>query len=148
MTSTTEAAVRALIDRAAIHDVLLRYARGVDRRDFDLVASCFMRDAAYEGALAHGRIEDALAALPARMARYASTMHFMGNQLIELAGDTATSETYTVAYHRLRAGNGQADRTLGLRYLDDFIRDGAQWRICKRVVKVDWERTDPVLPPP
>src|SRR5439155_1377882 len=34
-------AVRMLLDRAEIHDVMMRYAAGVDRRDFELVRACF-----------------------------------------------------------------------------------------------------------
>ena len=139
---TTESAVRELLDRAAIHEVLLRYARGVDRRDFALVASCFMPGAAYDGALAQSTIENALAALPERMARYHSTMHFLGNQLVELNGDTAHSETYAVAYHRLTAGGVSQLRVVAIRYLDDLVRHVEQWRIQRRVVKMEWERTD------
>ena len=36
--------VETLLDRAAIRDVLLRYARGVDRRDLAMVRACFMPD--------------------------------------------------------------------------------------------------------
>jgi hypothetical protein len=138
--ATREGALRALLDRAAIHDVLLRYARGVDRRDFAAVASCFMPGAAYEGVLAGGTIEMALAALPDRLARYESTMHFVGNQLIDLAGDRASSETYAVAYHRLHGGTGL--RVVGIRYLDDWVCHDGEWRIQRRLVKVEWERSE------
>ena len=148
MTSTTEAAVRELCDRAAIHDVLMRYARGVDRRDLDLVAACFTADAAYDGTLAQGTIADALAALRGRLARYEHTMHFMGNQLIEVRGDNATCETYAVAYHRLSSDGPPHDLTVGIRYLDELVRQGEHWRIRRRVVQREWERTDAVVLPP
>ena len=69
--------LQSLIDRAAIHDLIMRYARGVDRRDLDLVASCFAADAAYDGALGSGGIDVVLAALRERMPRYRTTMHFL-----------------------------------------------------------------------
>jgi hypothetical protein len=56
-------ALQALLDRTAIHDLIMRYARGVDRRDLDLVASCFATDAAYEGSLGTGGIDVVLATL-------------------------------------------------------------------------------------
>ena len=142
MSRTTDEAVRELADRAAIQDVLLRYARGVDRRDLDLVASCFMPDASYEGALARGTIADALARLGDRLARYDGTMHFVGNQLIEIRGDTASSETYVVAYHRLANEGAARLFTVGVRYLDELVRDGEQWRIRRRIVRTDWQRTE------
>jgi ketosteroid isomerase-like protein len=146
MSRTTDEAVRKLADRAAIQDVLLRYARGVDRRDLVLVASCFTADASYNGALASGTITDALARLRDRMSRYESTMHFIGNQLVEVNGDTAGSETYAVAYHRL-AGKGPATLfTIAVRYLDEWVRDGDGWRIRRRVVKTEWQRTEALSP--
>lgn len=146
MERTTDEAVRKLADRAAIQDVLLRYARGVDRRDLELVASCFTPDASYEGALASGTIAAALERLRDAMARYDGTMHLVGNQLIEVDGDSARSETYAVAYHRL---TGTTEATLfivGVRYLDDLVRDGDEWHICRRVVKTEWQRTEGPLP--
>lgn len=135
-----EAEVRELLDRAAIHDLLLRYARGVDRKDLALVASCFTPDAAYEGALARGTGREALARLEQRLATWETTMHLMANQLIELAGDRAHSETYAIAYHR---GRG-VELVVGVRYLDDLVRRDGGWLICRRVVALDWQRETPV----
>ena len=139
MTLATDAGLRLLLDRAAIQDVLLRYARGVDRRDFELVASCFTPDASYEGALARGCIADALAALRGQTSRYETTMHFLGNQVIELAGDGARSETYALAFHRLREGGML---TVAIRYVDELVRHGEHWLIRARVVHREWERHD------
>jgi 3-phenylpropionate/cinnamic acid dioxygenase small subunit len=137
--------VQALLDRAAIGDVLLRYARGVDRRDLAMVRDCFTPDCTYEGTLARGTIADALASLAERLGRYAGTMHLMGNQLIALDGDTATSETSCVAYHRL--GSDAADFVTGVRYLDELVREGDRWRIRRRTVRLDWQRHDAVALP-
>ena len=137
--------VQTLLDRAAIRDVLLRYARGVDRRNLAMVRSCFAPDCAYEGTLARGTIADALASLAERLGRYAGTMHLMGNQLITVDGDAATSETSCVAYHRL--ADGGTDFVTGVRYLDDLSRDGDDWRIRRRAVRLDWQRHDAVALP-
>ena len=143
MTLSAEA-ICQLADRAAIQDVLLRYARGVDRRDLDLVASCFTRDASYDGALARGTIGTALARLRDNMARYDSTMHCISNQFVEIAGDSASSETYALAYHRLTDSGVAKLFTVGVRYLDELTREGDTWRICRRVVKREWQRTETV----
>ena len=142
--SPSRTALRALVDRAAIHDVLLRYARGVDRKDLSLVASCFTPDAAYEGSLARGDIGHALEALGTAMARYQTTMHLMGNQRIDLDGDRARCETAAVAFHRQGADGGLRDLTVGVRYVDDLVRRDGAWRICRRVARVEWRRIDPV----
>ena len=130
---------RELADRTAIHDVLCRYARGVDTKDVDLVASCFTSDCAYEGSLGKSTIAEALANLRSAMARYTRTMHCMGNQLIELTGAAAASETYCIARHEL------PDRrtfTVSVRYLDRLICVDGGWRIAQRTAITDWRRYD------
>ena len=134
-----------LVDRAAIHDVLLRYARGVDRGDLDMVAGCFVPGASYEGALGRGTIEGALASLRGAMARYAGTMHFIGNHVIELDGDGARSEAYALAYHRLRDDPGRLF-VVAVRYEDHFVRRVKRWLIARRTVVTEWSRYDMVTP--
>lgn len=45
MAELNQAELRTLLDRAQIHDALMRYSRGVDRGDGELVVSCFHPDA-------------------------------------------------------------------------------------------------------
>jgi hypothetical protein len=45
MGALNEAELRTLLDRAQIHDALMRYSRGVDRGDGELVMSVFHPDA-------------------------------------------------------------------------------------------------------
>ncbi len=39
-----DAALQHLVDRAELHDLVLRYAAGVDRRDWDQIRTCFVPD--------------------------------------------------------------------------------------------------------
>ena len=139
---------RELQDRAAIHDLIMRYARGVDRRDLELVATCFAPDAGYEGSLGVGTIAIALEALRDRMQRYRATMHFMANQLVELNGDRASCETYAIVYHRLDTEDEAQDYVVGVRYLDDLARHGAGWWIVHRTTRLEFQRYDAVVLPP
>jgi ketosteroid isomerase-like protein len=143
-----ENTVRELQDRAAIHDLLLRYAHAVDRRDLEQVASCFTPDAAYQGSLGEGTIQVALSALSERMGRYRTTTHLLANQLVEIRGDMARSETYAPVYHRLDEDLGAHDLIVAVRYLDDLQRSSDGWLICKRVTKMEWQRYDAVELPP
>jgi hypothetical protein len=137
----SDATVRALADRAAIQDVLARYARGVDRKDATMVASCFAPGCAYEGALGRGTIEDVLPALARAMERYAKTLHVLGTQAIELDGDAARVETYCLAHHEVReAAPGRTHRTVAVRYEDAFRRVDGRWLITARTVRAEWER--------
>jgi hypothetical protein len=129
-----------------VRDVLLRYCRGIDRRDFALVRSCYHDDAydmhgSYEGAV-DGFIEHVSTNLP----QWERTMHFIGNQLIELDGDVARCESYCVSYHR-DAGTATEpahDMVIGLRYVDRVERRDGEWRIAHRVCAMEWSRVDPV----
>jgi hypothetical protein len=107
----------------------------VDRRDWDLVASCFTPDA-IATQYAHGRmeaerpIEELLAVMRRGLVHYRATMHFLGNQLVELSGDSAQSETHCVAYHYYAGERGEEDlesymgQTFGRFEREDFGHRG------------------------
>lgn len=139
--------VRRLADRAEIHDVMCRYARGIDRGDADLVRAAYHPDAYDDHVHYKGNVEGFIAATAKRMAEVDNSMHLLGNCLIEFAGpDLALVETY-FASRRTRAPVG--DEALGLapndaicrqqcgRYLDRFERRDGEWRVAKRLVVVD-----------
>jgi hypothetical protein len=141
--------LQRLADRSAIQDCVHRYARGIDRRNWDFLASAF-----HPGAMLHqgdfkGTIEEMLANVAARHAGIEQSAHLLTNILIEFdSDDGAVVETYYLAYLRnahlpavvrtdllgTDAGEGgKVDmRSLG-RYIDRFERRDGQWRIAKRV---------------
>ncbi|MGF7121347.1 MULTISPECIES: nuclear transport factor 2 family protein [unclassified Rhodococcus (in: high G+C Gram-positive bacteria)] len=143
---------RALSDRAEIGDVLHRYYRGVDRRDWALVRSCFFDDAHNDYApFYQGGVDEFMDFLrdPAGFGLFDRTFHFVGNMLIELAGDsdldTADAETYVMAQHTSAADAGNTTRnflTVWLRYLDRFERREGRWAIADRRIEVEWIRND------
>lgn len=136
-------ALQRLVDHRAIGDVLARYCRGIDRRDFDLVRSCYHPDATDDHGTFKGTVEEFLAWVPGQLERFESTMHFTGTQLIEIDGDRAHAETYTVAYHRLKEAPAR-DSIAGLRYVDLLERRNGEWRLVERTVVVEWNRVDEV----
>jgi ketosteroid isomerase-like protein len=129
----------ALRDREDVRDVLHAYARGVDAKDLPRVASCFTPDAAYDGALGRGTIDDALAVLRGAMGRYTATVHRIGNQTVTVDGDRARSEADCLAEHVLADG---AQLTVAVRYHDDLVRSADGWRIARRAVTTLWRRHD------
>jgi len=134
---------RELSDRNAIRDVMLRYASGVDARDLAQVGRLFVAGASYHGALGIGTIESALANLRQRFGDYRATMHWVDHQLIEIAGDHARSETYAVAYHRLKR-LPPTNFVVGVRYLDELVRLEGRWLIADRTVVTEWQRSEPI----
>ena len=133
-----------LLAKAEIADVLHKYARGIDRMDFDLVRSCYHPDAFDDHGALSGDVDTFIAGAEAFLPRFAATMHFLGNMSIEVDGDVARAETYAVAYHRIERENGGKDDIWGIRYVDRFEQRGGEWRIAHRVVAQEWRRVDPV----
>src|SRR5437868_333329 len=99
MASTLDPAVRLLLDRAEIHDVIMRYAAGVDRRDFELVRACFTPDVTGWSSDRETMMERIRGVRVFEM-----TMHMMGNQLIEVRDDEASLHNYAMLTHH-RAGH-------------------------------------------
>jgi ketosteroid isomerase-like protein len=126
-------------DGRAIRELLLRYAHGIDARDLAAVASCFAPDAAYHGALAVGTFADALAALPAAMARYAATRHTITLHDAQVTGDTARSTAECTARHWMPTGGC---RVVAVRYRDQLARAPEGWRITRRDVDTLWSRDE------
>jgi hypothetical protein len=136
-----EVMVRHLWDRNRIASIAPTYARGVDRRDWALVRSCFADEAVVEGSRDSAPVDQYLVLLRAGVEHFPTTMHFMGNQIIDLDDDHAQVETYAVAFHwwGLPAGApDQGNLVVGVRYHDTVRRSGSGWLIGFRRVDLDW----------
>jgi hypothetical protein len=135
-----------LVAQQEIRDVLIRYTRGIDRRDRELVRSCYHPDARDDHGPFKGTVEEFLDWVEDALSYFTSTMHFIGNQLVEVHGDLADAESYCVAYHR-RAATGDEpghDLVMGLRYVDRLERREGEWRIADRLCVFDWTRRDEI----
>jgi len=135
--------VRALWDREQIIGLTRRYARGVDRRDWDLVRSLFTDDAVIQGSVSGGPVDEYLATIRTAVEKYPSTMHALSNHEVDLDGDRAQAQTYAVAFHWAVEPAGTADSgnlVAGVRYLDDLVRVGDGWAIQHRQVSGEWRR--------
>lgn len=145
--SDREAAIDALIAKQEIRDALMRYSRGIDLLDPELVKSAYHADAYDDHGTFKGNAHEFAEHVMTGLSRMECTQHFLGNSLIEIEGNRAYSETYHVAYHRMPAdGDGPArDFTWGGRYVDVFEKRGdGPWLILRRTVVHSWSRIDPV----
>jgi SnoaL-like domain len=129
--------------RAEIHNVLLRYCRGLDRVDMDLVRGAFHADAwvQFPESLHVGSVDGFVDFLAAEMPRFVRTMHNLGNSLIEFDGPTtAHVETYLNADHQgSERHHWKGDYVkLWARYLDRFEQRDGVWLIARRRLLVDW----------
>ena len=134
-------------DRAALADLVHRYAAGVDDRQFDSVAELFTDDAMLtlpdpprdlEPARQHrGRaaIRDAVAAVASTI----RTQHAIVGEVYDagpLPG-TASGRIACVAHHWIEHAEQVRDVTWHLRYDDEYQLLDAQWRIRSRVLTID-----------
>jgi hypothetical protein len=154
MTNTTEA-LQHLIDKDAIRDVLYRYARGVDRGDWELMRSTYHSGAYDDHGEYKGSIEGLIVWLEERFTGVDNSMHFFGNCLIDFAGrDVALVETSFVS-RRLRAPNEGERKLVGAedamcreawgRFIDHFERRNGEWRVAKRYVVLETASTSIAL---
>lgn len=136
-----------LLAEAAIRDLHARYCRAVDRMDFDLLRTCFHPDAKAEFGFFSGDVDAFVAMAQDSLQTYTGTTHFIGNQLVEVNGDSAWAEHYTMAAHRYAADEEGPvrDYVTLIRYVDRVERRDGDWRIARRVLILDSGRTDPVL---
>lgn len=129
--SSLEASVKELIDRQKIWDCLLRYTRGVDRLDRDLMLSAFAEDAVIDqGSLKGSRNALADWVLAYHAQNQVLTQHMMSNHYCEIHGDVAHTET-CVAYYGTNADGNDAF-AVG-RYIDRLVREADDWVIADRV---------------
>jgi hypothetical protein len=138
----SDAELRQLLHERDIRDVVMRYCRGIDRMDRQLVRSCYHPDATDDHGSFSGGVDEFLAWLWPLLERYTLTMHFVGNLLIEVGDDVAAAETYGIAFHRSEDERPQLNLMTGFRYLDRFERRDGEWRIASRVAVTEWSRVD------
>ena len=127
---------KVLLDRRAVRDLIGRYFYGIDRKNRDLILSCFSEDAVYEFVLEE-RVLRGIGELSkvfggSASSGLAQSSHGINSQSLLLDGDRGEADTFAVAH--LVEGLAGPGRILvrGLRYRDDLARGPQGWRIVHR----------------
>ncbi|HXY91418.1 MAG TPA: nuclear transport factor 2 family protein [Acidimicrobiia bacterium] len=136
----THDAVQLLLDREEIHDVVMRYADGVDRRDMTRVRDCFAPDvevADWGGGFAD---RDSMITYISGVAVFEMTMHMFGNQYIAVDGDRAHVDSYAMLTHHRDDDQGVTNElnVSGARYFEDLERREGRWVITRRGGEPRW----------
>jgi 3-phenylpropionate/cinnamic acid dioxygenase small subunit len=122
-------------DRQDISDLLVRYATGIDRRDWPLFRTVFTDDCELDyGEIGAWQGVDAVTDFMRQAhAQAGHTLHRLSNQVITLDGDRATARTYVDALIMAgdNASGGAGVNGIGF-YDDDIVRTQAGWRIARR----------------
>lgn len=138
-----------LLVREEIGDVVKNLARGTDRLDRELMASCYHPDGTDDHNVFRGTGTEFAQWVVDTLGFFQATMHFVASPRIrrDPERDVAKVDTYCVAHHVSKPdGEGlQNDMVLGLRYVDRFERRGRgpddRWLIGARVCAFDWSYT-------
>jgi 3-phenylpropionate/cinnamic acid dioxygenase small subunit len=130
-----------LEDRALIQDVLFRYARAVDRLDYEGIRECYFPDAVDNHGGYIGTVDGLVEDIRRRHQSIDSSQHYITNVLIDFTGeDTAQVESYCLCYLRQQAADSSREHELAVircRYIDRFERREGRWAIADRVVVFD-----------
>ena len=128
-----------LVDLESVRRFPQRYARAVDQRDHDALAALFDPDGSIDGTFGLESVADYLEGMRTRLGSTGTSMHLLGDPLVDLApgADAARLDTYAVVY---QIPDGSDPFTLGMRYLDDLVRLDGEWRIHHRKTERVWMR--------
>jgi len=131
--------LQELLDKQALHELVIRYCRAVDRGDEELLRSVYWEDAIDDHGYHTGTREEFIAHMNATSwtaeQKQVRVQHSLTNETFEIHGDVAYGETYVEV--RDSAGGELAIRGVG-RYVDRFERRDGEWRIAHRRVVPDW----------
>ena len=137
-----------LLDKQAIHEVMMRYCRGVDRQDAELLRSTYWPDAHDDHGLYSGSRDGFVDwVISFLRENFSTVIHKIGNELVEVHGDIAFSESYFTGYYDFVQDGRPHTRMSCGRYVDRFERRDGEWRIARRTVVNDWGRIDPLDTP-
>jgi len=134
-----------LLDRAAITDLVNRYATGLDRRDWKLLRSIFADEIDMEytsvGIKAGRYSADRwVRSSEVLFAGFGPTQHTLTNHAIDLNGDTAHCVMYMRAEHFI-VEDAPRDNcwTIGGYYRVDLKRSTEGWKIHAMGLHVTWQ---------
>ena len=142
--ATNDTSVQYLLDRAAISDVQLRYATGVDMRDWPLYRSCFTDEietdftSAMGGQARRMKADHWIELVRRVISGLAATQHMITNHVITIDGDQATCVAYVQARHHLPNETGASDQVMFGYYTNGFVRTPDGWKIRACKLTVTW----------
>jgi SnoaL-like domain len=129
--------IQKVIDESKIRYLLDCYPRALDRQDHDLLASLFHTDAIDDHGVYNGPAAGFVEFMRNGSKSGIHWTHHNGTQIVEIEGDVAQCETYTIALCRMGPeGSEGYDKQIFLRvrYLDRVEKREGAWKIAHRRV--------------
>jgi hypothetical protein len=139
-------------DWAELYDLVTRYSRGLDTRDYDLVRSVWapnpnisydLSNVGVSSDLLTYHSADEVADDAKRIhAPLLATMHRNSNHWFDIHGDDATGRVY-VDLFEVRVDRGKPETVHHLGWYDDvYVRIDGAWKIRDRHFKIKWSEGD------
>jgi len=135
--SELDSRLSRLEDLEEIRDCMMRYARGVDRRDRALLRSAYHDGAVDDHVGFVGEVDDFIDWAFAYHSTQARYQHYMLNHTAEVNGDEAHAETYYLFVGTDREPPNHLTLAGG-RYVDRLERRDGRWAIVDRVCVAEW----------
>lgn len=139
--------LQEISDRIEIDELLARYARALDYRNFGELEGIFTADATFDaGGLGAPTGSKAIRSMiEGTIGHLDATQHLVGKSIIEFAddGDTAEVRTYLISQHIRESTPGPVKHYfLGGEYYDRVVRTPDGWRIAYRRLDRMWKQGD------
>lgn len=128
--------LQEISDRLEIGDLIVDYAMAIDSQDFDALDELFVADAHIDytatGGIA-GTLAEIKAFLPDGLKFFTSFQHLTTTSKVVINGDEATGRTICHNPMTLpKPDGGTHTMTVGLWYVDKFVRTAEGWRFSER----------------
>jgi uncharacterized protein (TIGR02246 family) len=153
--------VRVLEDRAAIMDLIARYAMGIAHRDLESFVQCFASDAVFDldppRLVGREQIREFLKDMRPETPHLEGFDSAIGstvcpaNVRIRIDGDLAQSTSSAVVFHAGSRSEQPIVIVRGVEYTDDLARIDGEWLLTTRRHRALWEfraRGAQPTPPP
>lgn len=146
-----------LIAKENIKTQLALYCKGIDRRDWSLVRSCFSERHHHKHGPFEGSLDEFIGFASKNLGHVKVSHHSLANFIITLGDDgtSAQSEVNFTAVHLIEASvtedltytiKGQdTDWTVAGSYVDQWVLEKDQWLIIKRHAHQYWQRVEPAM---
>lgn len=128
MESAREEWIARFLDRTAVSDLLLDFARRLDEKDWDGYASNFTEDGVLELPWKRQGRQGLAEHVAADLSRFHATQHYSTNHVIDIEGDTACSRSYLIGVHVLDPSDPSRHADVGGWYDCELRRTADGWK--------------------
>jgi len=127
--------VQRLIDQADIEELIHRYSRAIDLKDYSMLDTCFLADAHLDYSKAGGvagAYPEVRKWLEEVLEPLTEMQHLITNISVEIDGDTASGYCYTLNINGMPEAAGGGHLIVGAMYTDEIVRIDGSWKFKRR----------------